>query len=1024
MRCSSCGAETDESARFCTQCGARLIQAYQRSDSHEAERRPVSVMFCDLVDSTALSTRLDPEDLGQVIRSYQSLVAATIARFRGFVARYVGDGVLAYFGWPEAHEVDAEQAVRAGLAIAAAVGEMPTCGEALHVRIGIATGVVVIGGQPGDGARQHIAIGETPNVAARLQGLAGPDGVVIDAATRRQIGELFECRELGSIELKGLSRPVLAWQVLGETAVESRFAALRVMHAAPLIGRDEELDLLERRWGRAKAREGQVVLVVGEPGIGKSRLIAALEERLEEPHATLRFSCLPHNEHSALHPLIARWERESGFAHGDTTEQRLRKLETALAPLGTPREDVALIADLMSVRLDQWYPKPELSPRRRKEKTFEAVNRWLVGRTRGQPSLVVVEDVHWADPTTLDMLGTTIGIIAELPVLLVATSRPEFEAQWVTHPAVRVITLGRLDSEQSVSLAKEVTRGQPLPADLIERIAAHADGVPLFIEELAQTVMEDMEHAGHASRSIPATLQASLLARLDLVPAGKHVAQIGACIGREFSWGLLEQVAGLPPALLAEGLEQLLASGLLFQHGAPPDAAYTFKHALVQDAAYESLLRSRRAEIHSAIVQALEHDHPEIGSLQPALIGWHCVGAGLIERAAGYYQVAGKRAEELSALAETQTLAEHGLALVATLPDDVQRRRLEAELLVTLGRVLHIAKGMANADAAHAFERAVALSRDMEDANTLIQALSGWYVNALQRADYETSWRAGRELVGLGHHRGEPYARMLGYVALGATRLLRGRFRLALAELDMAARVVADLQDVGDTSEVRWHSPMRSGQVFLAIALACLGRLDEAAVEAAIAERAIGLSSFGRAIVLTNLCRLDMIVGDVAALDKHRTALRVLATEQRFRQFIAQSRFYGGWLEVRAGVRDVGIGEMKAALAELHAMNYNMWNALWYLMLADALARDNRSAEALVALDEGLSFSARTGEACLDAELHRRKGELLMRPEHADPILAQREIRCAISVAQSQSARLFEQRAYRSLSRHRFAAAE
>lgn len=373
VACLVCGGRAPPGARFCGQCGARLVHGQPPASEHNAaERRPVCVMFCDLVNFTALATRLDPEDLGQVIRLYQSRVAECVTRFNGSVTRYVGDGVLAYFGWPEAHEADAELAVRAGLAITAAVGETLICGEALHVRIGIATGVVLMGQQFGGGeGRQHTAIGETPNVAARLQGLAGSDGVVIDAATRQQIGELFECRDLGHVELKGLWKPIPAWQVLREIAVENRFAALHAMHATPLIARQEELDLLARRWRQAKAGDGQVVLVVGEAGIGKSRLVAEFEQQLiEEPPVTLRLSCLPHHRHSALHPLIALWEREFGFAHGDTTEQRLRKLEATLAILATPADDIALIAELMSVRADNRNHRREPSPRRHKEKIF------------------------------------------------------------------------------------------------------------------------------------------------------------------------------------------------------------------------------------------------------------------------------------------------------------------------------------------------------------------------------------------------------------------------------------------------------------------------------------------------------------------------------------------------------------------------------------------------------------------------------------------------------------------------------
>ena len=623
------------------------------SSETTAERRPLSVMFCDLIGSTALSSRLDAEDLREVIRTYQACVAATIRQFDGFIARYVGDGVLIYFGWPEARETDAERAVRAGLAVAAAVSRTPVSGEPLHVRVGIATGLVVIGEPIGSGdSRQQTAVGETPNLAARLQGLAGPDQVVIDAATRRQIGGLFECQDLGTVELKGLPAAVPAWQVLGEGKLESRFEALRP-GATPLVGRDEEMELLLRRWAQAKAGNGRVVLISAEPGVGKSRLAEALAERIAaEPHTRLRYFCSPHHQDSALYPVIAQMERAAGFQHADEPAARLAKLQALLAPTAPPVEDVALIAELHSLPSVDLAPPLDVTPQRKKDKTFEALLRQVEGLSRQQPVLMVFDDIHWIDPSSRELLDRVIERIADWPVLLLAMFRPEFQPPWTGQPHVTMLTLARLDRRDTAAMVANVAGDSALPPEIVEEIAERTDGVPLFVEELTKAVLE-VRRAGpaalsampHPALSVPATLHASLMARLDrLGPAARDVAQTGAAIGREFGFGLLASVTDLPEPQLREALDRLTNAGLLFVRGAPPQSSYIFKHALVQDAAYGTLLRSRRQRLHSRIAATLEDRFPEIVAAQPALLAQHCATAGLSEKAVAYWLKAGQQA--------------------------------------------------------------------------------------------------------------------------------------------------------------------------------------------------------------------------------------------------------------------------------------------------------------------------------------------------------------------------------------------
>jgi class 3 adenylate cyclase len=596
-----------------------------------AERRQLTVVFCDLVGSTALSARLDPEDLRGILAAYHRCCTELVERNGGFVARYMGDGVLAYFGYPQAHEHDAEGAVRAGLALVEGAPKLKiVSSDTLQVRVGIATGLVVVGDLIGAGAAQEQAVvGETPNLAARLQALAEPGAVVIASSTRRLTGGLFEYRDLGVITLKGFAEGIPAWQVLGVSTAESRFEALRAT-TTPLIGRDEEIELLLRRWGQAKAGDGQVVLISGEPGIGKSRTAETILQRLSsEPHIRLRYFCSPHHQDSALYPSIAQLERAAGFRRDDTAEQRLGKLEAVLSQ-GTNdlSEVVPLLAD--SIPKSDRYPPLNLTPQKRKERTLHAQVAQIEGLAARQPVLMVWEDVHWSDPTTRESLDLLIDRVPTLQVLVILTFRPEFTPPWIGRPHVTMLTLNRLPRRQGAEMIAYVTGGKALPKEISDQIVDRTDGVPLFIEELTKTVLESgilteavdhYEVAGPlAPVAIPTSLHASLLARLDRLAPTREVAQIGAVLGRSFSYELISAVAGMPQQKLDEALDQLASAELIFRRGTPPNAAYTFKHALVQDAAYGTLLRSRRQQLHGRIATTLESRFPEIVVAHPELM--------------------------------------------------------------------------------------------------------------------------------------------------------------------------------------------------------------------------------------------------------------------------------------------------------------------------------------------------------------------------------------------------------------------
>uniref|UniRef100_UPI003F9BDF99 AAA family ATPase n=1 Tax=Roseiarcus sp. TaxID=1969460 RepID=UPI003F9BDF99 len=654
------------------------------AEATSAERRHLTVMIVDLVGSTVLAARLDPEDMRDVLAAYHTCCAGLIASNGGFVAKHMGDGVLAYFGYPQAHEQDAENAVRAALAIVAAAPKLNTAaGAPLHARVGVATGNVVVGDLLGSGeAQERGVVGDTPNLAARLQGIAEPDGVVIDEGTRELLGNLFELQDLGTREGDRETRAGLGGA--GREPGRQPLEALHGTALTPLVGREEECELLLRRWARAKDGEGQVVLLSGEAGIGKSRLAVSLVERLAgEPLTLPRYFCSPQHTDDALFPIIGEMERAARFARDDTLQAKLDKLDALLKSMSTPAEDAALFAEMLSLKPDGRYPAIDLAPPLRRQRTLQALVAQIEALTRARPVLIIFEDAHWSDPTSLEALSRVVDRIRSLRALMIVTFRPEFEAPWIGQSHVTTLILNRLAERDIGVMIGAVAGVRPLPATIRRDIVERSDGVPLFVEEMTKAVLETEgggKAEGNRSLTVPATLQASLMARLDRLGPAKEVAQVAAAIGRESSHSLLVLVANLAEPDLNVALDHLVRAGLLSRRGIPPDATYLFKHALLQDLAHGALLREPRRVLHLRIAQALEAHFPDVVQSQPQVLARHCAEAGLFEKAATLWGRAGRTSMERSAVVEAEFQFSQALAQIAELPSSAALRREQIRL--------------------------------------------------------------------------------------------------------------------------------------------------------------------------------------------------------------------------------------------------------------------------------------------------------------------------------------------------------
>jgi predicted ATPase/class 3 adenylate cyclase len=1000
-----------------------------------AERRHLTIMLCDLVESTALSARIDPEDLRAVMDAYHAACSRICIRYEGFISGFRGDGILAYFGYPRAHEDDAERAVRAALETSNTLAqiEIPAAGP-LKVRIGLATGLVVVRDVGTDAEfSEHSAVGDTPNIAARLQGLGDPGAIVIAASTRRLLGDLFRLRDLGRHHVKGFAEPLEAWLVEGVAPSVSRFGSIRAGRLTDFVGRGDEIEFLLKRQRRAWSGEGQVVLITGEPGIGKSRLAVALAGCIPaQSYTSLTLQCSPHHTSSALHPIIAYLEREAGFKEDDTPSQRINKLECLLsATASSTNANVPLFASLLSIPLNEPRPPLPLSPSEQRHRTLAALLDHLEALARRKPVLLLFEDAQWADATSLELLERVAARAAQLPLLTIITMRPGAEHAWLGLPNVSTLTIARLERKHVERMVTRVADGRDLPAEVMKGIVAKTDGNPLFIEELTKTVLESgilVEDGQNGYRldgplpplAIPSTLQDSLMARLDRLEPMKRIAQVGAAIGREFTFSLLRAVVRASEPNLSALLGQLELAGLVFRRGEPPEASYIFKHALVRDAAYESLLKSRRQQLHHQIARAFEKSFPSITASEPEIVAHHLIAANLVDPAIDYLLKAGTLALNRSANAEAVEHLRRGINLAQQQPASPERARKELDFYLALGPALAVTDGHAAPTTLEAFSRARDLLGGDGTPTQRMTVLWGTLLAHNEQAEHTSSLVAARECLALAEEQRHPGILAMAHRLMGQTLNHMG----ALAEARVHLERTISLCAANETAVVAYRRFGLDDQVGamlnLARTLLLLGYPDQSAAEA---ERAVARArslelpytaaqAMGHAALAGLLmCNTDRVAAHVDSAISHSERHGLLVPAQ-------QARFIKGALLAQTDAAGTGLDMMRAAMATGRSTvqgELKLYRTLYHGYMADAHLSLGEAQIGLDLLRDAIADAEATGAKFFYAELFRLQAKILL--ALGERVEAEISLHTGLAVARNQEARWWELRAATSLAK-------
>ena len=971
-----------------------------------AERRQLTTMFCDMVDSTSLSAQFDPEDVRDMIAGFRETCVRVVKHYEGFAARFVGDGILVYFGYPTAHEDDAERAVRAGLEIvrllstAHAVEPRGALGHSPAVRIGIATGLVVVGDLVGQGTEERdSAVGETVNLAARLQALAPPNGVVISASTQSLLKGKFDYRNLGVHVLKGISEKAQAWHVVRASRMETRFAAAMGSRLTPLVNREEEISLLMGRWQQAKDGDGQVVVKFGEPGIGKSRIIQEIFERISgDRHGQVSLQCSPYYTSTAFHPFVDQLKFSLGLDREDPSALSLAGLETAIAAAHGDIEQVTpLFAALLSIPTGDRYPPLELSPQQQKDATVVALVNHFLGLAREMPLVIAFEDLHWIDPTSREVIDLLVDRVQNRPILVIITARSEFQPSWSAHSHITTLVLSRLSRQLRTTLVERVA-GRELPKEVVEEIIVKTDGVPLFLEELTKTVLEsDLLTERHGryvlsgpwrQLAIPATLTDSLMARLDRMGPFKRIAQIGATIGREFSYEILHAVANTPAEQIVAALNHLEEAGLIMRRGHPPGALYSFKHVMIQNAAHASLLHSERRKLHSRIAQVLSEMYPEKTEREPELLAHHLTESGQSEGAASFWLKAGKQAARSGANLEAIGHLRRGLGVVHASARIQGADEMELELRIALGNALIAAKGYAVQEVEENYIRALELGHQLDDDEKVFAATRGLWVCHFIRADLTRAHDLSVELLKFAkrqrlNERSQP-AQQTGYLieahrSIAMTMLYRGRFAASQHHLHRCINLYSP--DLHSDLMVRHGTdPGVVSLSYLGYLLWFLGRPDAARQhsEQAIANAEKIRHPFTLAFALVFGAYLCQHLRDVEGTRDHANRAMIIATEHNFLHWKQQATILRGWALTQLGEADEGLGQMRFGLDEYEAMDSWLAGCWFRCLLAEAYAKSGMRDAALRALDGALATARRTGDHSYLAEVYRLQGEITL----------------------------------------------